>query len=221
MALEVAPVLRNLPANAGDVRDNPWVGKIPWRRAWQPTPVFMPGESHGQRSLVGYTPWGYKESDKTEWPGTPHSPTRIGMESVSESRKCYGKRQCLNWVLQFKSKLGGQERETSNTRLALEMTWLNAKNRNSKKPVQIMLLFFSPGHAACGILVSSPGVEQAPPALEIWRLNHWTSREIPKSYSYFKAMAFKHFWTMNYYKKCRFWPSIHPAAKISEISAYS
>ena len=66
MALEVAPVLRNLPANAGDVRDNPWVGKIPWRRAWQPTPVFMPGESHGQRSLVGYTPWGYKESDKTE-----------------------------------------------------------------------------------------------------------------------------------------------------------
>ena len=66
MASEVAPVLRNLPANAGDVRDNPWVGKIPWRRAWQPTPVFMPGESHGQRSLVGYTPWGYKESDKTE-----------------------------------------------------------------------------------------------------------------------------------------------------------
>ena len=35
---------------------NPWVGKIPWRRAWQPTPVFLPGESHGQRSLVGYGP---------------------------------------------------------------------------------------------------------------------------------------------------------------------
>ena len=35
---------------------NPWVGKIPWRRAWQPTPVFLPGESHGQRSLVGYSP---------------------------------------------------------------------------------------------------------------------------------------------------------------------
>ena len=33
---------------------DPWVGKIPWRRAWQPTPVFLPGESHGQRSLVGY-----------------------------------------------------------------------------------------------------------------------------------------------------------------------
>ena len=40
--------------------------KIPWRRAWQPTPVFLPGDSHGQRSLVGYSPWGRKESDMTE-----------------------------------------------------------------------------------------------------------------------------------------------------------
>ena len=43
-----------------------WVGKIPWRRAWQPTPVFLPGGSHGQRSLAGCSPWGYKESDVTE-----------------------------------------------------------------------------------------------------------------------------------------------------------
>ena len=39
---------------------------FPWRRKWQPTPVFLPGESHGQRSLVGYSPWGRKESDATE-----------------------------------------------------------------------------------------------------------------------------------------------------------
>ena len=38
---------------------NPWVGKIPWRRAWQPTPVFLPGKSHGQRSLAGYSPWSH------------------------------------------------------------------------------------------------------------------------------------------------------------------
>ena len=44
----------------------PWVGKIPWRKAWQPTPVFLPGESHGQRSLVGYSPQGHKESNMTE-----------------------------------------------------------------------------------------------------------------------------------------------------------
>ena len=41
-------------------RFNPWVRKIPWRRTWQPTPVFFPGESHGQRNLVGYSPWGCK-----------------------------------------------------------------------------------------------------------------------------------------------------------------
>ena len=46
---------------------DPWVRKIPWRRKWQPTPVFLPGESHGQRSLEGYSPWGCKESDTTEW----------------------------------------------------------------------------------------------------------------------------------------------------------
>ena len=45
---------------------NPWVGKIPWRKKWQPTPVFLPGKSHEQRSLVGYNPWGRKESDRTE-----------------------------------------------------------------------------------------------------------------------------------------------------------
>ena len=44
----------------------PWVGKIPWRRKWQPTPVLLPGKSHGLRSLVGYSPWGCKESDTTE-----------------------------------------------------------------------------------------------------------------------------------------------------------
>ena len=57
-ASQMALVVNNLPASAGDIRPgfDPWDGKIPWRRAWQPTPVFLPGESHGQRSLVGYSP---------------------------------------------------------------------------------------------------------------------------------------------------------------------
>ena len=55
----MALVIKNLPANTGDIRD-PWVGKIPWRRAWQPTPVFLPGESHGERSLADYNSWGHK-----------------------------------------------------------------------------------------------------------------------------------------------------------------
>ena len=46
---------------------SPWVGKIPWRREWLPTAESLPGEFHGQRSLVGYSPWGQKESDTTEW----------------------------------------------------------------------------------------------------------------------------------------------------------
>ena len=45
---------------------DPWVGKIPWRRVWQPTPVFLPGESYGQRCLVGYSPCGHEESDTIE-----------------------------------------------------------------------------------------------------------------------------------------------------------
>ena len=45
---------------------NLWVGKIPWRRKWLPTPLFLPGEFHGQRSLEGYSPWGCKELDMTD-----------------------------------------------------------------------------------------------------------------------------------------------------------
>ena len=60
--------LHNGYANGGDVRDvgDSWIGKIPWRTAWQPTPVLLPGESHGQRSLEGYSQWGHTESDTTE-----------------------------------------------------------------------------------------------------------------------------------------------------------
>ena len=56
------------PANTRDMRFrfHPWVGKMPWRRTWQPTAVILPGESHGQRSPVGYSPWGHKELDTTD-----------------------------------------------------------------------------------------------------------------------------------------------------------
>ena len=47
-------------------RFSPWVCKIPWRRKWKPTPVFLPGESDGQRSLVGYSSWGHRQSDMAE-----------------------------------------------------------------------------------------------------------------------------------------------------------
>ena len=72
----MALVVNNPPVDAGDVRDAdsiPGSGKIPlgqvrfpWRKAWQPTPALLPGESRGQRSLVGYSPWGHTELDTTE-----------------------------------------------------------------------------------------------------------------------------------------------------------
>ena len=55
-------VVKNTPANASSRHKfDPWVWKISWGRKWQPTPTFLPGKSHGQRSLAGYSPWGHKE----------------------------------------------------------------------------------------------------------------------------------------------------------------
>ena len=70
---QVVLVVKNPPANAGDIkrlRVDPWARKIPWRRTWQPIPVFLPGESPGQRSLVGYSPWGCKGLDQLQGPST-------------------------------------------------------------------------------------------------------------------------------------------------------
>ena len=64
----VAQVVKNLPVMQEEARLHPWVRKIPWRREWQPTLAFLPGESHGQRNLAGYSSWDHKESDTTEPP---------------------------------------------------------------------------------------------------------------------------------------------------------
>ena len=82
----VVLAVKNLLANAGDVKRcsfSPWVGKISWRKAWRPTPVFLPGESQGQRSPVGYHPWGrteffhrvsFKKKTKLKLPYDPEIP---------------------------------------------------------------------------------------------------------------------------------------------------
>ena len=73
-------------------RFNPWVGKIPWRRAWQPTPVFLPGESHGQRSLACYSPYGGKELDTTEV--TQHA----RMHATQDWRRMRGYKMVFNFI---------------------------------------------------------------------------------------------------------------------------
>ena len=90
-------------------RFDPWVRKVPGRRAWQPIPVFLPGESHGQRSLAGYSPWGLKELDTTEWLNSNNyyawflsSPTRdpthapcTGRQSIKHSTGTVSKHNCF------------------------------------------------------------------------------------------------------------------------------
>ena len=74
--LNVITDLGNSLSAMQETRFKPWVRKTPWRREWLSTPVFLPGEFHGQRSLVGHSPWGHKESDTTEQLTHTHTHTR-------------------------------------------------------------------------------------------------------------------------------------------------
>ena len=83
-------VVKNLPVSARDIRDAGSVRKTPWRRKWQPASVFLPGKSHGQRSLVGYSLWGHKESDTTEHTHL-HQPVRFfPCLLISPAPQCQG-----------------------------------------------------------------------------------------------------------------------------------
>ena len=80
-----AEVKKSLPANAERLKKcglDSWVGKIPWRKEWQPTPVFLPGGSHGQRSLAGYSPCNSTESDATEHARRPRQRQTLHLQEV-------------------------------------------------------------------------------------------------------------------------------------------
>ena len=62
---------------------DPRVGKIPWKRKWHSTPVFLPGKIHGQRGLVGYSPWGHKESDMTWWLNNSKAHTKLSVKMLT------------------------------------------------------------------------------------------------------------------------------------------
>ena len=77
-------MVKNLPANVGDARDlglTPGSGRSPGEEKWQPTPVFLPGKFQGQRSLVGYSPRNWKESDTTDCAHT-HTLTTYHVQSI-------------------------------------------------------------------------------------------------------------------------------------------
>ena len=77
-------MVKKLPANTGDNGFDCWVRKILWRRKWQPTPVFLPGEFHGLRSLTGYSPWGCKRV-RHDW--LTLTSTREGTDSWTRKPK--------------------------------------------------------------------------------------------------------------------------------------
>ena len=84
---------------------DPWVRKFPWRGEWQPTLVFLPGESYGQRSLVGYSPWGSKESDMTE---------QVTLSRAEVSKRIVGK------VRRATMMCGSEKEAQSHKRLGLQ-----------------------------------------------------------------------------------------------------
>ena len=75
-------MVKHLPVNAGDPGLIPGSGTFPWRWKWQPTPIFLPGKSHGQRSPVGYSPWGHKtvEHDLATKRTHTHTHTRYSLQ---------------------------------------------------------------------------------------------------------------------------------------------
>ena len=92
----MAQLIRNL-LQSRKPRFDPWVREISWRREWQSTPAFLPGESHDQRSLVGCSSWGHKELDTTE--GQTNTELNMGpgfsqtaqAQHVSNNALCFGK----------------------------------------------------------------------------------------------------------------------------------
>ena len=104
-------------------RFDPWVRKIPWRRKWQSTPVFWPGESHGQRSLVGYSPRGGKEWDTTErlsmhacqWSSCPGPSSASGRNQLSleEEGGEVGGAPRVTWLVPAEGRSRGSPQEDS------------------------------------------------------------------------------------------------------------
>ena len=90
-------MVKNPPAKAGDTRD-PWVRKMLWREEQQPTPVLLPGKSHGQRSLAGYSPRGRKELDMTKQlillVKGPWEQLTEGLVTEFRTEKSQGKQPC-------------------------------------------------------------------------------------------------------------------------------
>ena len=82
-----------------------WVGNIPWRRKWQPTQVFLPGKSHGQRSLMGYSLWGGKKSDKTAQTDAKKKKNQTDTLALLPSHPSLFLKPTILWLLKERTKV--------------------------------------------------------------------------------------------------------------------
>ena len=108
----------------------PRLEEIPWKRKWQPTPVFLPGEFHGQRSLVGYSPWGHKESDATEQL-TSNSKVTQREEGHFEELSCFS--WCQQTETPRKQVLTQNKKDFSHCQSCLKRGWTKANEVLSMK----------------------------------------------------------------------------------------
>ena len=167
-------MVKNLPANTGSARDtgfDPWVRKISWSKKWQPIPVFLPGRYHGHRSLAGYSIWGHKQSDMTEWLNThTHTHTHTHTESSWWSLGAmmwlpepFQIRVSILWFFFF---------FFSNIWFLKDFLVVSKPGWLSKWWGEPSCLFF--------ILVPRLGIEPMPSAVEAQSLNPWTNWEVQR-----------------------------------------
>ena len=125
---------------------DPWVKKIPWRGKWQPSPVFLPGKSHGQRSLAGYSPWSCKEQDMTEQLDHHHQDkTSEGMLSLHALPK-RSRGHVVRWWLWASQEEGSPQNLTT---LALDLRLLAPR---TMKKINVCCLC----HSVFGIALWQP-----------------------------------------------------------------
>ena len=171
MAFHIELVIKNPPANTGEIKRHgfsPQIRKIPWRRAWQPTPVFLPGESHGQRNLAGCTPWGQKESDTIE--ATQHTCKR---HQLQEKERAFHLEVWLSLPIS-----PPQSTLAPGTGDNMAFYFINIVDGT------FIFIYFL-GCVTSRILIPPPpGIEPVVPSVEAWSLNHWTTREVQPEFEY-------------------------------------
>ena len=162
---------------------DPWLGKITWRRAWLPTPVFLPGEFHGQRSLASYSPRGHKESDMTE--RLTLFTFMVILWLIFEDPPNYFPQQLHHFTL-LPAMHEASDVSTSHHPF-FSVSFLSL----------FSLFFWEKGlcYEAYMILILLPGIKAVPPAMEVWSPNHWTitsSQSLLKLMSIELVMPFNH-----------------------------